>query len=111
MTTEEQPEELTTEEQPEELTTEEQPVGMSRYTFGKAKVLALMLDRETVQMMAEKHGAEVKVNGQLQRYFALPGLLPDDEETRFCVGDWYIERKGRNPGTMTDEEFQAAKGD
>ena len=101
---------MTTQEQPEESTTEELAVGMSGYTFGKEKVLALMLDRETVQMMAEKHEAEVKVNGQLQRYFALPGSMPDDEETHFCIGEWYVERPGRNPARMTTDEFQAATG-
>ena len=83
---------------------------MAAFTFGKEKVQALMLDRETVQMVADKHGAEVKVNGELKRYFALPGLLPDDDETLFCVGDWYVEREGRNPSTLTDEAFQDAKG-
>ena len=83
---------------------------MADFTFGKEKVQALMLDRETVQMLADKHGQEVQVNGQLQRYFALPGLMPDDEETHFCVGEWYVERAGREPARMTDEDFQAAKG-
>ena len=93
----------------EELTTEE-PIGMQEYSFGKEKVQAVMLDRETVQQMADKHGQEVRVNGQLQRYFALAGSMPDDEEVHFCVGEWYVDRPGRNPARMTDEEFQAARG-
>ena len=41
----------------------------------KENVHAVMLDRETVQMMAEKHGKLVYVDARKgRRYFALPGL-------------------------------------
>ena len=83
---------------------------MQAFKFGRENVKAMMLDRETVQVMADKHGKLVYVDHLRGRYFALPGLLEDDEDTWFCVGGWYIERDGREPGWMTDEEFQAAKG-
>ena len=93
----------------EEMVTDESQM-MQAFKFGREKVGALMLDRETVQMMAEMHGKLVYVDARKGRYFALPDSIPDEEETRFYVGGWYVERDGRNPGWMTDEEFQAAKG-
>ena len=93
----------------EEMVTDESQT-LQAFKFGKENVHAVMLDRDTVQMMAEKHGKLVYVDARKGRYFALPGSMPDDEETWFCVGGWYVEREGRNPGWMTDEEFQAAKG-
>ena len=93
----------------EEMVTDESPM-MQAFKFGRENVQAVMLDRETVQVLADRYGQVVRLDNKLRRYFALPGSMPDDGETWFCVGGWYVERDGRNPAWMTDEEFQAAKG-
>ena len=87
-----------------------EPLVMEKAKFGRESVDVVKLDRGSVALLAEKHGKLVYVDARKGRYFALPDSIPDEEETRFYVGGWYVERDGRNPGWMTDEEFQAAKG-
>ena len=83
---------------------------MQPFTFGKEKVNAVFLDRVTVHIMADKLGKNVSYRYKMGRYFALPSAVPDEEATNFYVNGWYVERDGREPRWMTDEEFQAAKG-
>ena len=86
------------------------PVVMEKVKFGRESAEAVRVDRESVASLADKHGKDVLFDHRRGRCFALPGVLDGDEETRFYVGGWYVERDGREPGWMTDEEFQAAKG-
>ena len=66
--------------------------------IGKESAEAVHVDRESVASLADKHGKDVMFDHRRGRFFALPGALADDEETRFYVGGWYVERDGRNPG-------------
>lgn len=80
------------------------PLVMRKGTIGRTDVSYVLLDKWSLQHLAEKHGTVVRLDHRTDIYMEIVDDL--GETKRFTAGQYYVAIDGRSPRAYDAEEFE-----